>query len=144
MQGNNWVKKMEKEKEIKSIKPIMELKLINRTLKSGIENGIPIILEDAGEAFDPVIEPLLGKQIQKNGNTWMIKLGEDNVVYSQDFRFYITTKLARPHYAPEVCVKVTMLNFQVTEEGLKDQMLNIVVKHEDPKSMKNKQEATIK
>jgi dynein heavy chain, axonemal len=31
--------------------------------------------------------------------------------YSNDFKFYMTTKLPRPHYPPEVCVKVTLLNF---------------------------------
>lgn len=44
----------------------------------------------------------------------------------------MTTKLGRPHYPPEICVKVTILNFQVTLEGLDDQMLNIVVKIEEP------------
>lgn len=44
----------------------------------------------------------------------------------------MTTKLARPHYSPEICVMVTLLNFQVTLEGLDDQMLNIVVKKEEP------------
>lgn len=52
--------------------------------------------------------------------------------YTPDFRFYMTTKLGRPHYPPEICVKVTILNFQVTLEGLDDQMLNIVVKIEEP------------
>ena len=53
--------------------------------------------------------------------------------YSLDFKFYITTKLSRPHYPPEICVKVCMLNFMVTEEGLLDQMLTMVVKSEDEK-----------
>ena len=56
----------------------------------------------------------------------------------------MTTKLSKPHYSPEVCVKVTMLNFMVTEEGLMDQMLNIVVTHEDPNNMKKRNEAIIR
>ena len=51
----------------------------------------------------------------------------------------MTTKLARPHYPPEICVKVTMLNFQVTLEGLEDQMLNIVVKIEEPAKEEQRQ-----
>lgn len=51
----------------------------------------------------------------------------------------MTTKLARPHYSPEICVKVTLLNFQVTLEGLDDQMLNIVVKIEEPIKEEQKQ-----
>lgn len=49
-----------------------------------------------------------------------IRIGETMVDYASDFRFYITTKLSKPHFSPEVCVKVTMLNFMVTEKGLED------------------------
>jgi len=74
---------------------------------------------------------------------WTLKLGDGNIEYNRDFKFYVTTKLSRPHYAPEVCVKVNMLNFMVTEEGLEDQMRNIVVKHEDPKNMEKRFQANI-
>ena len=52
--------------------------------------------------------------------------------YSKDFRFYITTKLRNPHYLPETAVKVTLLNFMITMEGLQDQLLGIVVARERP------------
>jgi len=52
---------MEKDRDIKSIKPTMELKVMSRILESCISVGYPVILEDATEAFDPMIEPLLGK-----------------------------------------------------------------------------------
>lgn len=60
----------------------------------------------------------------------MIKLGENIIEYSSDFRFYITTKLRNPHYLPEVAVKVSLLNFMITAEGLEDQLLGIVVAKE--------------
>jgi dynein heavy chain len=71
-------------------------------------------------------------------------LGEDDIEYSKDFRFYITTKLSKPHYSPEICVKVTMLNFMVTEGGLKEQMLTIVLMNEDRNNMLKRQDAIIK
>lgn len=40
--------------------------------------------------------------------------------YNADFKFYITTKLSNPHYLPEVCIKVTLINFTVTPDGLED------------------------
>ncbi|KAK3733704.1 hypothetical protein QZH41_011231, partial [Actinostola sp. cb2023] len=46
--------------------------------------------------------------------------------------FYITTKLRNPHYLPETAVKVTLLNFMITPEGLQDQLLGIVVARERP------------
>ena len=44
--------------------------------------------------------------------------------YSMQFKFYLTTKLRNPHYLPEVVVKVTLLNFMITDVGLQDQLLN--------------------
>jgi len=134
---------MEKERDIKSIKPTMDIKVMSRVLENCISLGYPVILEDANETFDPMIEPLLGKQIDKKGNMWTIKLGDSNIEYQPEFKFYVTTKLSKPHFAPEVCVKVTMLNFMVTEDGLQDQMLNIVVYHEDPKNMERRNQITI-
>jgi hypothetical protein len=47
--------------------------------------------------------------------------------YNEDFSFYITTKLRNPHYAPELCTKVSLLNFMITLDGLEDQLLGVVV-----------------
>jgi len=143
MQGNNWIKNMNKEL-IRSIKPTQDSKTQTRTIRACIELGYPLILEDANETFDPMLEPLLGKQIEKKGKNMFIKIGDDNIEYDPAFQFYVTTKLSRPHFAPEVCVKVTMLNFMVTYKGLEDQMLNIVVTHEDPNNMKKRNEAIIR
>merc|ERR1711871_1582844 len=41
-----------------------------------------------------------------------------------------TTKLANPHYPPEVSVKVSLLNFMITMEGLQEQLVNVVVEQE--------------
>jgi hypothetical protein len=49
-------------------------------------------------------------------------------------RFYMTTKLRNPHYAPEVSVKVSLLNFFVTSEGLEDQLLGTTVAQVKPAS----------
>jgi dynein heavy chain len=44
----------------------------------------------------------------------------------------MTTKMPNPHYLPEVCIKVTLINFTVTMEGLESQLLGDVVKVERP------------
>ncbi len=40
--------------------------------------------------------------------------------------------MRNPHYLPETAVKVTLLNFMITTEGLEDQLLGIVVARERP------------
>lgn len=59
-------------------------------------------------------------------------MGDSTVEFSEDFRFYITTTLRNPHYLPETAVKVTLLNFMITQEGLSDQLLGVVVAEERP------------
>ena len=31
--------------------------------------------------------------------------------YNDDFRFFVTTKMANPHYLPEICIKVSERNW---------------------------------
>lgn len=45
---------------------------------------------------------------------------------------YITTVLRNPHYLPEISVKVCLLNFMITPQGLQDQLLGIVAAKEKP------------
>jgi dynein heavy chain, axonemal len=52
------------------------------------------------------------------------------VEFSDAFRFYITTALRSPHYLPEVAVKVTLLNFMITQDALSDQLLGVTVAKE--------------
>ena len=44
----------------------------------------------------------------------------------------MTSKLPNPHYLPEICIKVTIINFTVTLTGLEDQLLSDVVRLERP------------
>jgi len=132
MQANIWLKARHKEDQVKVIKPTNDPNVISRTLENCITLGTPVIFEDANETFDPLLDPLLAKQIEKKGNEMYIKFGDQGISFNPDFKFYITTKMSRPHYSPEICVKVTMLNFMVTQEGLLDQMLSIIVRIEEP------------
>jgi len=117
-QANRWVKQMQKDNGLRVIK-LSESDFL-RTLEHGIRFGQPILLENVEEELDPALEPVLLKQIFKKQGLATLRLGDTDVPYSDDFRFYITTKLANPHYMPEVCVKVTVINFTVTMQGLED------------------------
>ena len=103
-----------------------------RTLENGIRYGAAVLLENVGEQLDPSLEPVLLKQVFKRGGQMLLRLGDTDVPYSDEFRFMITTKLANPHYMPEICIKVTVINFTVTMKGLEDQLLVDVIKNERP------------
>ena len=111
-----------------------------QTVELGIQFGKWILLENIGEQLDPALEPVLQQQKIRDGTSFVIKLGDKNVAYDDKFRFFMTTTLSNPHYSPETSVKVTLLNFAITPEGLQDQMLGIVVAKEQPEMEEKKQE----
>ena len=129
-QANKWVRNMERDSNLKVVKPSDSDFL--RTLENAVNFGSPVLMENVAEDLDPSLEPLLLKQIFKQGGVMCIRLGDTTVEYSDQFRFYLTTKMPNPHYLPEVAVKVTLLNFMITPEGLTDQLLGIVVSQERP------------
>ncbi|XP_065736704.1 dynein axonemal heavy chain 7 [Phocoena phocoena] len=136
-QANKWIKNMEKTNSLHLIK--LSDPDYARTLENCIQFGTPVLLENVGEELDPILEPLLLKQTFKQGGSTCIRLGDSTIEYSPDFRFYITTKLRNPHYLPETSVKVTLLNFMITSEGMQDQLLGIVVARERPDLEEEKQ-----
>lgn len=56
----------------------------------------------------------------------------------------MTTKLANPHFLPEVSVKVALVNFTVTFQGLEDQLLGDVVKNERPEIEERRDELIVR
>eukprot|EP00329_Picozoa_sp_Boothbay-MS584-11_P000996 19247_6 len=139
-QGNKWIRNMEIENKLTRVKLSGEYL---RTLENSIQFGTPVLLEDIGESLDPSLEPLLLKQIFTQGGMQCIRLGDATIEYSPDFRFYISTKLRNPHYAPETAVKVSLVNFMITPEGLEDQILGTVVAMERPDLQAQKEELVL-
>ncbi|XP_052628381.1 dynein axonemal heavy chain 3 [Harpia harpyja] len=140
-QANKWIKNMEKTNRLSVIK-LSDTHYV-RTLENAIQLGTPVLLENIGEELDAFIEPILLKLTFKQQGVEYMKLGENIIEYSRDFRFYITTHLRNPHYLPEAAVKVCLLNFMITPLGLQDQLLGIVAAEEKPELEEKKNKLII-
>ena len=135
-QAKKWIKNMESKAGIEVTRLTHPNML--RTLESCIRIGHPLLMEDIGEYLDPALEPVLQKAIFKLNGRTLIHLGDSDIDYDANFKLYLTTKMTNPHYLPEVCIKVTIINFTVTIAGLEDQLLGDVVKKEKPEIEKRK------
>uniref|UniRef100_A0A8C4FET8 Dynein axonemal heavy chain 6 n=1 Tax=Catagonus wagneri TaxID=51154 RepID=A0A8C4FET8_9CETA len=129
-QANRWIRNKESKNGLKIIKLTNSNFL--RTLENSIRLGLPVLLEELRETLDPALEPILLKQTFISGGRLLIRLGDSDIDYDKNFKLYMTTKLPNPHYLPEVCIKVTIINFTVTKSGLEDQLLSDVVRLEKP------------
>ncbi|CAH0547855.1 unnamed protein product [Brassicogethes aeneus] len=129
-QACRWIKNMEAGNTLQVIK--LTDGNFMRILESAVRIGMPVLLEEVGETLDPTLGPILLRQTFVQGGRLLIHLGDSDVEYDQNFKFYITTKLSNPHYLPEICIQVTIVNFTVTPSGLEDQLLADVVRLERP------------
>eukprot|EP00928_Gymnodinium_smaydae_P017340 TRINITY_DN16627_c1_g2_i1.p1 TRINITY_DN16627_c1_g2~~TRINITY_DN16627_c1_g2_i1.p1 ORF type:complete len:2315 (-),score=450.26 TRINITY_DN16627_c1_g2_i1:520-6690(-) len=137
LQANQWVRRSNADKGLKILR--MSQNNYSRELEASITAGKPVLLENIGEKIDPLLDPLLQKAKFKAGNMIMIRIGDSTIQWNEDFKLFITTKLPNPHYSPEVCVQVTILNFMATPDGLQDQMLGILVAKEEPETERKRQ-----
>lgn len=127
-QANSWIKEMEKG-NLKVVK--QNQGNFVRILENSLAFGTPVLIENVPESLDPILDPILLKQVVVTGGIATIRLGDNTIDYDKNFRLFITTKLSNPHYPPELCVKVNLLNFMATADGLQDQMLGKVVELEN-------------
>ncbi|XP_018327462.1 dynein beta chain, ciliary [Agrilus planipennis] len=100
------------------------------TIEKSLTSGATVLLENIDQDIDPTLDALIGRNLIKKGKA--IKLGEREIEYNSNFRLILQTKLANPHYKPEMQAQTTLINFTVTKDGLEDQLLAEVVKAERP------------
>ncbi|MEJ1283888.1 hypothetical protein NN561_014866 [Cricetulus griseus] len=99
-------------------------------IETALAFGDIILIENLKETMDPVLDSLLGRNTIKKGK--FIRIGDKECEFNKNFRLILHTKLANPHYKPELQAQTTLLNFTVTEDGLEAQLLAEVVSVERP------------
>ena len=132
LQGIRWIKQRESapERNLQIVR--LGQKDLLRKLEMAMENGWTILIENLGETIDSAILPVIQRSFVKRGTKLFIRLGDKECDYNVDFRLYLHTKLSNPHYPPEIQAETTLINFTVTQAGLEDQLLNLVVEKERP------------
>lgn len=79
-----------------------------------------VLIEQVTENIDPLIDPVLQRQITHKGRNMYLNFGGDLIEYNPSFKLYLTCKLVNPHFKPETAAQCTIINFIVTELGLED------------------------
>jgi dynein heavy chain, axonemal len=111
-----------------------------KVLERCVEQGKPVLIENLDNSIDASIAPIYARQIIKRGRTSIIKMGDKELTLDPKFNLFMHTKLSNPHYPPEIQAECTLINFTVTEAGLEDQLLTLVVKKERPDLASKKEE----
>ena len=129
-QAVGWIKNTYAKKNL-TVKSLTESDFMKH-LELAIQFGNPFLFQNVDVELDPMLDPVLEKNLVKEGASMVIKLGDKSVEWDDNFRLFFTTKLANPHYSPEIMGKTMIINYGVTLDGLANQLLNVVVGNERP------------
>ena len=140
-QANKFIKNMSKEHP-EGIDVVKMGDSLMRTLELAVQYGKWVLLEGVQKELDASLDPILAQEVQKSGgsDSGVIQIGDKTLSYNNSFKFFMTTTLPNPHYSPETFVKVTIINFGITPNGLEEQMLAQIVTVENPNLEQKKTE----
>lgn len=100
-----------------------------KNLETAIRFGLPLLVQDV-EKIDPVLNSVLNKEVHKAGGRILIRVGDQEIDFSQTFVMFMITRNPNAVFTPDLCSRVTFVNFTVTPSSLQNQCLNIYMKNE--------------
>jgi dynein heavy chain 1 len=83
---------------------------------------------------------VLNRELRRTGGRVLITLADQDIDLSPSFTIILSTRDPTVEFRPDVCSRVTMVNFTVTRSSLQAQCLNQVLKAERPDIDKKRQD----
>ncbi|KAJ3052006.1 Cytoplasmic dynein 2 heavy chain 1 [Rhizophlyctis rosea] len=102
-----------------------------RALELAVRFGKTLFIQDT-TTIEPVLYPLLRKDLQKQGPRYVVQIGEKTVDYNESFQLYLVTRRSEFMVPPDAEALVNEVNFTVTRAGLAGQLLGVTLQHEKP------------
>eukprot|EP01105_Mastigella_eilhardi_P020684 TRINITY_DN4949_c0_g1_i1.p1 TRINITY_DN4949_c0_g1~~TRINITY_DN4949_c0_g1_i1.p1 ORF type:complete len:4263 (+),score=1213.53 TRINITY_DN4949_c0_g1_i1:1567-12789(+) len=136
--GKKWVKNFERANQLKVVRVGRENWL--RDLENAVSQGRPALVKNFGvgtlsEGLLTALYALVHHvTITDEAGNQLIKLSPQSqyITYNKKFRLYITTKLSTEQLPQEIASTMTIANFHATPEGIEDQLLFHILRHERP------------
>ena len=140
LQGIAWIKEREAKNNLQVVR--MGAPKTADIMEKAIENGTSVLIENMGESIDAVLMPTVTRATYKKGRSLYVKMGDKDVEYHKNFKLFLHTKMSNPHYPPEIQAETTLINFTVTQDGLEDQLLALVVNKRGPTWRRRRQRSS--
>ncbi|KAF8281137.1 dynein, axonemal, heavy polypeptide 5 [Trypanosoma cruzi] len=127
-QALNWIRRRTESMDSKLCQ--LNDRTFAMNLQEQLDAGRPLIVENVPEEIDPMIDPVLEKQVVRSGKSQIIRINGEEMGYNENFSMFLTTKLPNPSFTPEMFAKSLVIDFTVTMEGLEQQLLSHVIGRE--------------
>ncbi|TPX36351.1 hypothetical protein SmJEL517_g01576 [Synchytrium microbalum] len=108
-----------------------------KVLESSLRFGNPLLVQDV-ENLDPILNTVLNHEIKRTGGRILIRIGNQDIDFSPSFNLFLSTRDPSAIFSPDICSRVTFVNFTVTRGSLQSQCLHEVLKSEQPDTDKKR------
>jgi dynein heavy chain 1 len=102
-----------------------------KNVESALRFGNTVIIQDV-DKVDPILNSILNKEIRRAGGRVLIRLGKQEVDFSTNFRLVLATRNPVVVFPPDLCSRVSFVNFTVTKSSLYNQCINDILRSERP------------
>merc|ERR1719242_2074105 len=126
-------------KKLKIVKTSLLDSAFNKNLESALRFGNALLIEDV-EMMDPILNPVLNHEYQTAAGRKFVRLASKDIDFSPSFTMFLVTKDPLSSFPPDLCSRVTFVNFSVTPSSLESQCLNKVLLSERPDVEQRRQE----
>ena len=148
--ATNWVKKFLSqsgrglvenkgsvvEKELGGINEPLEVLSISDShftnkVELSVRFGKSLIITDC-DGLEPYLVPLIRREISTASSRPTVQLGERSIDINEEFRLILVCHTSMPQLPRCVDGNIIVINFSVSKSGLQDQLLSVILKHEEP------------
>lgn len=102
-----------------------------KNLETSLRFGCPLLVQDV-ERVDPILNSVLNKEVHKQGGRILIRVGDREIDFTSTFKLFMVTRDSEARFTPDLCSRVTFVNFTVTPASLQNQCLMIYLRSERP------------
>jgi len=126
-QALTWIKSREKERTPYFGTTTLSHPKLKDQVEFAMAEGMAFIVQQVENVIDPMFDPILEKEYVSRGKKKFVNVSDKMMEIDPRFMAYFISRLPNPAFSPELQAKTCVVDFTVTQLGLEEQLLGLVI-----------------
>ena len=97
-----------------------------KQLEAALRFGTALLVSDV-DKVEPILNSVLNRETHKQGGRVLITVGDQDIDFSPSFNMVMVTRDASAIFTPDLCSRVTFVNFTTTQSSLQNKCMNTLL-----------------
>jgi len=127
-QALTWIKSREKDRTPYYGTTTLAHPKLKDQLEFAMVEGLAFIVQQVENTIDPMFDPVLERQYISRGKKKFVNVSDKMMeIDVKNFTCFFISRLPNPAFSPELQAKTCVVDFTVTQLGLEEQLLGLVI-----------------